>query len=181
MVKEAQTNIPFQTFFISREISKSPLIEDIVTFNKRVSKSEIINKNQTNISLSFGKRMLITADNIDIKNMGAKDIVEIVDYDPIKNIIIAIGSQIPTINASVHWLIHHARDDVNAIVQVNGEKAIKKLLKNSPITEFDYPLGTLELAKEVLKTLRNSKRIVVKNVGCLCVGINLKEIEHLLL
>jgi ribulose-5-phosphate 4-epimerase/fuculose-1-phosphate aldolase len=181
MVNKTQTNIPFQTFFISREISKSPLIEDIITFNKKFSKSKIINKNQTNISLSFGKRILITADNIDIENMGAKDIVEIVDYDPIKKIFIVIGSKIPSINASVHWLIHRARDDVNAIVQVIGENPINKFSKNSPITESEYPLGTLELAKEILKTLRINKRIVIKNVGCLCVGINLKEIENLIL
>ena len=180
MANEKALNIPFQTFFISREVSKCPLISDIIKIGKKINLLGLEEPTNSNISLSYGKRILINASNVNLTNLNYQDIIEIVDYDPVKNIILAMGKQNPVIETPVHWIIHHARDDVNAVIQLNGEKIVNQFSENSPITEREYPSGTIEMAKEVLKTLRKSKKIVIRNIGCLFVGINLKEVENLI-
>ncbi len=180
MDNEKSLNIPFQTFFISREVSKCPLIADIIKICKKINSSGLEELTNSTISLSYGKRILINASNVNLINLSCQDIIEIVDYDPVKNIVLAMGKQNPVIETPVHWIIHHARDDVNAVIQLNGEKIVKQFSENSPITETEYQAGTIELAKEVLKTLRRGKKIVIRNIGCLFVGISLKEVENLI-
>lgn len=180
MENEKSLNIPFQTFFISREVSKCPLIADIIKICKKINLLGLEELTNFTISLSYGKRILINASNVNLINLSYQDIIEIVDYDPVKNIVLAMGKQNPVIETPVHWIIHHARDDVNAVIQINGEKIVKQFSENSPITETEYQAGTIELAKEVLKTLRRGKKIVIRNIGCLFVGISLKEVENLI-
>ena len=50
-----------------------------------------------------------------------------------------------------------------------------------PITENEYPSGTLEQAKEILKNLKDSKRVVIKNQGILFVGNSIKDVEETIL
>jgi ribulose-5-phosphate 4-epimerase/fuculose-1-phosphate aldolase len=180
MVQEKPLNIPFQTFFMSREVSKCPLISDIIKIGKKINSLGLENPIDAVISLSYGKRILINSSDVNLINMSNHDILEIVDYDPIKNVVLAMGKQNPVVDTPVHWIIHHAREDVNAIIQLNGEMIIKQFLEKNPITETEYPSGTVELAKEVLKTIKISKKIVIRNIGCLFVGINLNEVENLI-
>jgi len=95
-----------------------------------------------------------------------------------KNLLV-IGIKEPHVETPVHWLIHHARDDVNAIIQLSDRELAKNFSKKLPVTEKEYPPGTLNLAKEVLKKLRTSKSIVLKNNGIIFAGYNLKEVEKL--
>lgn len=174
-------NTPIQTFFISKEISNCPNIQDIIKLSKKFDKFGIKNIENYSVSITYGKRILINANNINIENIDQQDFIEIVDYDPVKNIILAMGKKNPHIDTPVHWLIHHARDDVNAIIQLNGENASKIFSNNFPETRKDYQPGTLELAKEVFKILRTSKKMIIKNIGVLFVGVSLKEVEDMIL
>ena len=174
-------NLSFQTFFVSREQSNCPLVSDIIRIGKKFEEHGLLKNNSGVISLGYGKRIIVNENNMDLGNLKRENILEIVDYDPVKKIVLAIGQKEPCIETSVHWLIHHARDDVNAVIQLNGEKLIERFSKNLPTTEKEYPSGSLELAKEILKTLRTSKSIVIKNKGVLFVGASLKEVEDLVL
>jgi hypothetical protein len=75
----------------------------------------------------------------------------------------------------------YARDEINAVVQINDENSGTKLGKKMPVTEKEYPSGTLEQTKEILKKLRNSKRVIIKNQGVLLVGNSIKEVEEIAL
>ncbi len=175
------TNQDFQTFFISRELSNCPLIKDVLTTIKKIEEKKITGKNHTGvISVSYGKRVLINAADTNLKNVSKESLLEIVDYDPVKKNLLVIGIKEPHVETPVHWLIHHARDDVNAIIQLSDRELAKNFSKKLPVTEKEYPPGTLNLAKEVLKKLRTSKSIVLKNNGILFTGYNLKEVEKLI-
>ena len=177
MIREDITTIPFQTFFISRETSNCPFIADIIEFGKKLDKFEIVKDGECSISLAFGKRLLINSKNFDIKNLKQQDIIEIVDYDPIKNVILVIGKKYPNIETPVHWIIQKARHDVNAIFQITSKSLYEHLIDDLPITEKETPKGTIEQAKQILMALRDSKNILIRNEGVLFVGFNLKEIE----
>jgi ribulose-5-phosphate 4-epimerase/fuculose-1-phosphate aldolase len=179
MKKEFISNMYFQTFFISKEQSNCPNMIDIFRFSKKLKDLEIIeNIDSIIFSLRYGKRILINDDNSNFFEIKRENILEIVDYNPLKRILLAIGPGMPPIETPVHWIIHHARDDVNAICQINYKELYEKIIKKYPTTEKEQTSGTLNLAKEILKTLRSSKTILIKNDGVLFVGKNLKDIEN---
>lgn len=172
-------SINFQTFFASREQSNCPLIPDIVRIGKKLKEMGLLKDGTGVVSLGYGRRVLINGNEKSLGDVGRGDILEIVDYDPVKRVVLTIGEKEPNVETPVHWLIHHARDDVNAVVQINSKKLAEKLSKKLPATEKEWPSGTLELTKEILKTLRNSKSILIKNKGVLFVGTSLKEVEDI--
>ena len=98
-----------------------------------------------------------------------------------REFILAIGPKEPRIETPAHWFIHHARNEVNAVIQINDVKYAEKLEKKLPTTEKEYPVGTLEQIKEILKCLRDSKAVIVKNQGILFIGNTLEDAENLTL
>lgn len=170
----------FQTFFLSKEIVKCPMLVEISRIGKRIKKLNLEIENNFIISISYGKRLLITTDDVNIENISNNDIVEIVDYDPIRNFVMVIGANNPNIETPVHWIVHHARNDINVIIQLNGQKVLNHFLDGIPITDKIHASGTIELSKEILKTLKRSNEIIIKNIGCMFVGMSLKDVENLI-
>jgi ribulose-5-phosphate 4-epimerase/fuculose-1-phosphate aldolase len=173
-------NLPimtFQTFFVSREMSNCPLIVDMMRVCKKLDKLNLLGDGDGSISVAYGKRIILNGNDGNLKHMKQEDIVEIVDYDPIKNIVLALGIADPCSETPVHWLIQKARDDIHAVLLLSNKKIVKKLPQDVPATEHEAPSGTIDLAKEVLKALRQEKTIAIKNKGVLFAGFNLKEIE----
>lgn len=183
MIRRNLTNLSFQTFYVSHEQSHCPLVSDMIRLGKNFGETSLPEDTTGVISLGYGKRIIINGNNIDLENLKIEDVLEIVDYDPVKKIVLAMGPTEPNVDTPVHWLIHHARDDVNAVIQLNGEKLVEKFSKKLPTTEKEYTSGTLELAKEILRTLRtsNSKNILLKDKGILFVGASVKEVEDIVI
>jgi len=179
MIDRNLTNGNFQTIFVSKGYSNCPLICNIGKLGKKLKELDILELiNSVIVSLGYGKRMLINNNYTDFSKIKRENFLEIVDYNPVKRILLAIGSGRLLIETPVHWIIHHARKDVNVIVQINDERLNEKIVKKYPITEKERPSGTIDLAKELLKTLRIDKTIIIKNKGFLFVGNNLKEVEN---
>lgn len=178
MIGRNLSNTDFQTYFISKEESNCPLIYEIIRIGKKIKDLNLTNKiNEIVISLRYGKRILINAEAKALGDLKKEDILEIVDYDPIKKILLVIGQKLPRIDTPVHWIIHHARDDINAVIQINFDKLDRKFSNIIPITEKESKPGTLEQAKEILKQFRNSKRVIIRNQGLILAGKSLKELE----
>jgi hypothetical protein len=170
---------PQTTLFVSRETSNCPLLSEIIHLGHRLQQG-VQEKETGVVSMDYAKRLLINAKNSDIKKMTQQDIVEIVDYDPLKNILMVIGPKDPALETSVHWIIQKARQDINVLVQIDSVRLYEQWKASLPTTEKETPPASLERAKEILKTLRNGKTILLKNQGILFVGFNSKEIYSLL-
>ena len=182
MIGGTTSNLGYQTFYVSKEESNCPLIPEVVRFGKKLNELGLLkNIVEISVSLRYGKRVLINSKGSNLKDIKREDFLEIVDYDPLKKVLLAMGIKLPKVETPVHWLIHHARDEVNAIIQINDVELCKKIENKIPVTEKEYPIGTLEQAKEILKNLSNSKRVIIKNQGVLFVGCNIKEVEDLAL
>jgi ribulose-5-phosphate 4-epimerase/fuculose-1-phosphate aldolase len=173
----------FQTFYVSKEKSHSVLIPDIIKLGKKIKELGFLKDNTVTISIGYGKRMLINSIYAKISEIKPEDIIEVVDYDPVKKIALIIGKKIPDDKTPVHWIIQHARDDINITIQIIGEEITERLSKVLPSIEEEQPSGTIEQAKEILKTLRTSKNknIILKNKGVLFTAHNLKEVEDLII
>jgi hypothetical protein len=169
-----------QIIFVSRETSNCPLISEMIRLGHSLEEQGIPEKDVCVMSLDYGKRLLINGKNVDIKKMTQQDVVEIVDYDALKNIIMVIGNKDPCQQTPVHWIVQKARHDINAILQINSKTLIEKLKGTLPMTEKETPPGTLDQAKEILKALRNGKTIIIRNQAVLCAGFNIQELESAL-
>jgi hypothetical protein len=172
---------PLQTLFVSKEACNCPLIAEMMKLGQKLEDIGCAEKEIGILSLDYGKRLLINAKNVDVKQMKQQDVVEIVDYDPLKNMMLVIGAKDPCRDAPVHWIIQKARHDVNVLLQINSMRLLEKLKGSLPITVNETPPATLDRAKEILRTLREGKTILIKNEGVLLAGINIKEIEDSLM
>jgi hypothetical protein len=182
MIGGSYPNLSFQTFFVSKEISKCPLISEIISLSERFKAIDLLkNIIDISISLRYGKRILINAKNSDFWKIKDEDFLEIIDYDPFKKVLMAIGLKEPRIETPVHWLIHHARNEVNAIIQIDDVQLVGQLEKKIPLIERDYPMGTLDQIKEILRLLSNSKKILINNQSAIFIGSNMKDAEDLVL
>jgi len=165
-----------QIFYVSKEETNCPLIIEIIKLSKKLKETNILKKDSEAIfSLTFGKRMIINGTVKDFANIKRDELLEIVDFDPIKNNLLLIGPAEPRIETSLHWMIHHARNDVNFVVQIKKTDIINKI-KEVDVTD-KYPIGSLDNTKEVLKALRTNKKVIIKNNGLLIVGRNIEDID----
>jgi len=171
----------FETFFISKEIISNPLISEIIDYFKILKKRELIDEEKSGIiSIAYGKRMIINGEVEDYSNTSKDEIIEVADYDPIKNNLLIIGKNKPKIETPLHWMIHHARSEINFAVQLNNNKLLKKLEKNRPLTDKDFKIASIDMIKDVMKKLKNSKIVILKNHGVLFVGNSKKEVDDLI-
>jgi len=170
-------NISFETFYVSKEEPNNELIPEIVRIGKKLKELKIIKESDGIISLSFGKRVLINGYVEDISNIKRKELFEIVDYDPVKNNLLIIGSIEPRLETPVHWMIHHARTDVNAAIQINNVELVEKVKNKIPETDKDYLTGSFDQIKDVLRLLRDNKKLITKNQSIIFVGNTIKEVE----
>ena len=182
MIGVIYPNLSFQTFFVSKEISKCPLIPEIISVSERFKTIDLLEDIiDISVSLRYGKRILINVKNIDFRKIKAEDFLEIIDYDPFKKVLMVIGFKEPRIETPVHWLIHHARNEVNAIIQIDDVQLVGQLEKKIPRTEKDYPMGSLDQIKEILRLLSNNKKILINNQSAIFIGSNMKDAEDLVL
>jgi hypothetical protein len=171
-------NISFETFYASNDKPKNPLIPEIVKLGKKLKDKKLTKNSTIIISLGFGKRVLINTNVNDYSEIKDNELIEIVDYDPVKNNLLIIGQNQPRLESPVHWMIHHAREDVGAVIQINNDEIINKV--NYPETEKEYLTGSFEQIKSVLGLLRDSKKIKIKNQGILFVGKTIQDLEKYL-
>jgi len=169
-----------QIIYVSRETSNCPLIAQMIQLGHHLEDLGIPETDVGIASFDYGKRLLINGKNTDIKKMNQHDAVEIVDYDPLKNILMVIGTKDPCRETPVHWIIQKARHDINVLLQINSRSLAEKLKGTLPTTSRETPAGTLEQAKELLKTLREGKTVLLDNHAVLCAGVNTQEIEKTL-
>jgi ribulose-5-phosphate 4-epimerase/fuculose-1-phosphate aldolase len=181
MNNQVYPNYGFQTFYVTKEICNCPLIPEIIKVIRKLKTIELLKDiSEISVSMKYGKRMLINVKNSNNFEINTEDFLEIVDYNPFKKLLLVMGSKEPRMETPVHWIIHNARDEVKAIIQIDDKQIAKKMENIIPKTEVEYPNGTLEQAKEILLKLRDSTKVVIKNHGVIFVGNSLKIVEDLL-
>jgi ribulose-5-phosphate 4-epimerase/fuculose-1-phosphate aldolase len=165
--------------YISREINISEAIVDILSFAKTLNK-KISSSAKIIISVSFGNRLLLSIKQNNVKNITQDDIIEIIDIDPIKKNVLLIGKKPPCIETLVHWIIHKARPDINAVVEIQSHEIYQKYCNKVPILKKTQK-GTIEQAKTILQSFQKNKNICIENETIILSGIYLKEIEEYLI
>ncbi len=172
--------LPIQVFYTSKEETNSPLVSDLMKIAKHLRGKNILKeKKDATISLKYGKRVLINSFIHNFLKIKREELIEIVDYDPIKNNLLLIGQADPKDEAALHFMIHHAREEIKIIVQINDTDIIEKIKNKIPILDDKLPINSIDFIKKVLKNLRENKIIGIKNNGLLIVSKNNEEILNI--
>jgi hypothetical protein len=169
-----------QTFVVTRETSNCPLITDMTRLGAHCTDLGIPEDTRILISYDYGRRLLTTAEFADAKTLHQEDVVEIVDYNPLKDILMIIGPKNPTPEAPVQWMIQKARHDINITLQINNPTLADTLPHTIPRAPDPLPTPTIDKAKAILKTLHQSPIITLPGTGALLIGVNAKAIENLI-
>jgi len=165
---------------VSKEQSTCPLIADMTRLGARLHDLGIPDTTPAILSYDYGRRLLVTANHADAKTLHQEDIVEIVDYNPLKDIMLTIGPKDPNPDAPLQWMIQKARHDINITLHIQDPTLAQHLPATIPHITDPLPATTIDKAKTILKALRTSPVIAIDTQGILLIGVNAKTIEHLL-
>lgn len=169
-----------QIFYLSRESSNCPIIPDFIRISKKLEDLNLDNiTGKIVISIKYGKRIVINGFSKECHIINHNDIIEIADYDPVKNIFLVLGKTKPHPETTLHWIIQNARYDINAIIQINVNEVLINKLSELPKTNKEYSTYSLEMVKEILLLLRNNNIILINKQSILFTDKSLKEVEKL--
>ena len=179
MKEKENKEIPTHVFYSSNEESNCPIISKLVKLGKELSKINLqLNENKALLSARFGKRVIINGIESNIKELKQNDFLEIIDYDPIRRVLLLMGPKDPLDYTTIHWFILHARKEINFVLSIKIDIFKEKKNKNIPVIEKKYPKDSIEETKEVLKSLRDSNVIIIKDQLILFVGENIEKIKE---
>lgn len=175
------TNLALQVFYVSKEETNCPLVIEMIKLGINLKENGILNDNTSaTISLKYGKRVLITSNIKDFSKIQKEELIELVDYNPLNNNLLIIGPADPKVETTLHWMVHHARDEVNVIVQINDKRLLEKIKDKETISTEKTPIYTIEFIKQALKQLREETRIFIKDTGVIFVGKNIKDVSNMI-
>jgi len=165
---------------VSKELSTCPLIPELTKLAAYCHDHGIPDTTPLLISYDYGRRLIITAQHADTNTLHQDDIVEIVDYNPLKDIMLTIGPKPPHTDTPLHWMIQKARHDINITLTIQDPTLINTLPPTIPRIPEPLPTTTIDKAKTILKTLHTSPVVGIPTQGILLIGVNTKTIETLL-
>ena len=112
-------------------------------------------------SLRTGSGFLINSENISSGENELDNIVEVIDFDPVRNNMMVIGNK-PAANGTVlHWFIYRGLPEINAIIILEDQEilerfntgAFSKLVYKDGIMNVDLAIKVLKFVKESNITL----------------------------
>jgi len=174
---EREAALPqLQTFFASQEASAAPVIADILRLAVDVSNHYSNDSLQGSIAVSYGRRVVVTQ-TVSLNELTRDHVIELIDYDPIKNIMLVVGEQEPDQGAILHWMVHHARDDIHISLLIHNLSE-KQETPSYHIIQEEISRDPLDRAKIVLKTLREKKAMIIPEYGLFITGMTQQDITQ---
>jgi ribulose-5-phosphate 4-epimerase/fuculose-1-phosphate aldolase len=168
--------------FPIREVHNSPSGEEIKKIGKKVSETfKVDGVVAGSISTTFANGFIITTSNVNVNlaKISETEITEILEYDPVRNNVIAKGKKDPCVEISLHWFIYRGFNNIGAIIHVRNTEFAEKLmdlkLDEVPVTPFKIKFITSELAMEVLKVIKGHNSVILLDNGILTIGRDLDD------
>lgn len=176
---EQYTGVKFKTLFEGVDFGCAKEREAIVAEIKKLGRMGLLDRQNGNISVKVKEGMVITPAAKYLAEMEPKDMVLVKGLAAGRGIVKAVGTSSPSSEARLHWMIYESFPKAGAVVHFHDAKLLGS--GRFPETEKEHPYGTLELAEEVLKTLKRAKKdfIIMKSHGAVAVGKDLDSCQKL--
>jgi len=149
----------FQYHRISQDESNNPVLPQIVKIGKKISHISSVDVSSTAIAFNYGKRMIITKNNAKIDHLQRNDIVEIIDVDPVKNIVLYFGPSPPPLISPILWMIAYAKKEIQYLISL--EKKSEKDSFPISIPSIKEENTFIEMIKSILKQLQKQEIIKI--------------------
>lgn len=167
------------TFFIGNQVHDSDLAPQIMATGKKLAGTVVINRFGS-ISTKFRNKFVVTSSTADFHNIGAEDIIEVMNYDPVRNSILAIGTKDPSPDTPLHWFIYRAFPTARAAIHIHDELVLNnfRALK-LPVTSRKLEIFNAQTSLDVLSELKKNNYIIIKEHGSVVIGRNLNDVVEL--
>ena len=176
---DTTNDIPLKLFTLSVEESNCPFIPQIcelgISLHQQFFKQK--KESETLISMSYGKRVIINTPAHPINHLSRDAFIEIVDYDPINNILLYIGPSKPHPLTPLHWLIHHAKPQITSLAFIQTFEQTAQITQTMFET-VQKGRTILDTAKTVLKNLQKKPIIHIQETGVLISGETIEKIKE---
>lgn len=134
--------------------------------------------NGGNMSVRFQAGFVITASGCNLGRIDENELILVDQCDVETQKVFYHGSEPPSSETLMHWLIYQDRPEAGAVIHAHDELATRPELLKGEIEEStrEEPYGTVELARMAIDTFRGTERIIVlKNHGYVAVGSDLES------
>lgn len=179
--------IRFKTVFVSDQAPGDPKVAVLKEWSERFQRNSltpVVEGNYTgNLSFRFREGFVITASGLRSKENLADDcFVYVEGYDQQSNTFYVWGNKLPSSESVMHHLVYRGNAEVNAVFHGHCDVIVANAERlGLPVTEREYGSGTVELAREVLKVMGDSKLVVLRNHGFVALGGSMGEAGELAL
>ncbi len=165
----------FTTEFIKKDFKRdNEFIRHMITSARMLKAYDLTPGTTGNISIMTCDGMYIKAGGKSLGDLTPEDIVFVADYKKSENKAIVKGSNEPSSETPMHWLIYHKFPRASAIVHVHDMVVLENIesveRNRIKITEKEADYGTLEQTDEVLNALLYDEYVVIKNHGSISIG-----------
>jgi len=179
MNKEQKPYQPLTIHCISKEESNCPLIPMLIEISQ-IGKEKLNAGNSFFLpSIVFGKRVVIPRSFLEVDKIKHDDVVELIDYNPVTKTLLYLGPNIPSDDVAAHFLVHHAKKEIQAMMQIKNPLVNNKMKKRIPQVTLDEPVNTLEKAKKWLKVLQKTD-VFFSDEYLIITASSIKKIKHIL-
>ncbi len=185
---EIYSGIKFNYKSFGKTIEKSELLSELKSrcafFNEKNLAPPYPGGSSGNLSFRIKPgaiNFIITASHTALReNMPDSDFTEIISYDENENLIIGKGSEEPSSESIMHYLIYKNKPEINAVFHGHSPELLKfaDQLK-IPVTKKEPEYGTIEIAREALKFLSTDNFIILKNHGFISLGKTMQAAVNL--
>jgi hypothetical protein len=173
--KEFQSSTLLEKFqkpnvqFIKQGAQLNKRANDLVGYFERFAENLKI-KGISSVSLRTGAGFLINTDTIEIAENKKDNIVEVIDFDPVRNNMLVIGNIPPVKDSTLHWFLYRGLANINGIIIIENTEVIEKFQLGS-YPEFVYKDGMFN-TNFALKVLEHAKEseVVILN-GSIILGV----------
>lgn len=156
MNKEQMPYHPLSVHCVSKEESNCPLIPILIEIC-HIAKQKLNDENCLFLpSVIFGKRVIIPSSFIEVEKTQREEFVELIDYNPISNTLLYLGPNTPSTDVAVHWIVHHAKKEIQLIIQIKNLFYKNKMKQKITQLSVNENKNALEKAKKWLKTLQKN-------------------------
>ena len=145
------------TQYIQRPKQFNRLAKEAVKIFEKL-RDELNLKHIKSATIRTGSGFLINTEKYNIKDINRDNFMEVIDFDPVRNNMMVIGTEPPANDASIHWFIYRGLPEVNGIIVIDDSEIFERFKAGGfSMVENNDEILNLNLALEILKCIRDSE------------------------
>lgn len=172
----------FRTVFHGRDLVADERIPALIACGRRFAELGLAEANNGYLALRSPLGMTIKTGGASLGALSHGTFATVLDYDPVHHVVVAQGPAEPSSESAMAWMVFRHRPEVGAIVHVHAPAPEAPddpgtLPEGLSVTGAEAEYGTLDIAKQCLRGLRDGHTVWLRDHGYVTVGRDLAMAE----